>query len=64
MARQTISPRTKKERKAYISGYADAINDISKGGWRYAQQWLLEMSELEGMIVNVPAEKSNVEKNP
>jgi len=42
-----IPPRTKDERRAYVSGYANAIIDIDKSGIDTARKWLREMLDLD-----------------
>lgn len=41
----TIPPRTKGERKAYVSGYADALVEVLANGMSAAQEWLIQMVE-------------------
>ena len=43
-----IEPRTKKERLAYLQGYANAIIDIDSKGIEFARVWLKELGEFEG----------------
>jgi hypothetical protein len=45
-----IQPRTKKERAAYIQGFAEAISMSEKEGKQAAIAWLREMAELDGLI--------------
>lgn len=42
-----VRPRTKEERVAYMSGYANAIRDVVERGVDGARRWLMEMVEIE-----------------
>ena len=42
-----IDPRTQRERRAYLDGYASAINDVSERGIDDAVRWLRMMIECE-----------------
>jgi hypothetical protein len=44
-----IPPRTKRERQAYVAGYANAVNDIDESGFAKARTWLSLMRGCEPM---------------
>jgi len=48
---ELIKPRTKSERRAYISGWMDAIVMIDNEGVDAARVWLREMAALELQIM-------------
>ena len=50
-----VKPRTKAERRAFIVGFADAINLIDRKGLR-ARKWLRDMAITEGMITQEDAD--------
>lgn len=51
-----VKPRTKAERRAFITGFADAINLIDRKGLREARKWLRDMAINEGMITQEDAD--------
>jgi hypothetical protein len=43
----SAEPRSKKERLAYVEGYARAVLDVRNKSYSFARQWAMEMLNLE-----------------
>lgn len=61
-AEPLIRPRTKDERRAYMAGYADAINSTDDHGLETARAFLHTMVETEAVIDIELAEVESVRR--
>ena len=49
---ELIQPRTARERRAYVSGWDDAIRMVESDGMAAAKVWLEEMAQMELDLMN------------
>lgn len=53
-----IKPRTDSERRAFVSGYAQAVIDCNDRGIKFASDEVALMAEMEGMVTHEEIEEA------